>query len=215
MRTDTAFLALAVGYAGASECLCVFDVDRTLTGKQGSAPSGACPADREVSGVRDSAYGGGTLTLSALAQGINGTFCNDCWLGVCSAGSASGTGSDEQKFLLASVLGGPNRVGNATSWSSGIPATSPLVVCQPDGKKQDAVKSIVDWYATVAKIVIAPSDVYFFDDRADNVKPFAGTGFNAHQISCASRDASKLGQVGLCGATVDEITRAKGIGSCS
>eukprot|EP00972_Heterocapsa_arctica_P073898 10909204-Heterocapsa_arctica.AAC.1 len=45
-------------------CLCVFDVDRTLTGKQ-HAGSGECPRNQEVPEISDDAYGGGTLHLSA------------------------------------------------------------------------------------------------------------------------------------------------------
>lgn len=56
---------------GPSACLCVFDVDRTLTGKQGLAEGSQCPANRLVEGVWDSAYGGGTLTLSEGGQNLN------------------------------------------------------------------------------------------------------------------------------------------------
>ena len=52
-------------------CICVFDVDRTLTGKQGLAEGSKCPDNKMVDGVWDSAYGGGTLTLSPAAQNLN------------------------------------------------------------------------------------------------------------------------------------------------
>ena len=91
------------------------------------------------------------------------------------------------------------------------------MVRQRDGQKQDAVQAIVAWYATSAAKpqTFDPSDVHFFDDRADNVSPFEGTGFNAHQISCASRDTSKGGLVGLCGATASEIVATAGVSTCS
>ena len=38
----------------------------------------------------------------------------------------------------------------------------------------------------------AQDKVFFFDDREDNVKGFAGTGYNAKQVSCASRDWGQL-----------------------
>ena len=38
-------------------------------------------------------------------------------------------------------------------------------------------------------IGILPSNVWLFDDRADNIHPFQGSGMNARQISCASRRA--------------------------
>ena len=206
------------GGAKDTPCLCIFDVDRTLTGAQGSAAS-KCAADKEVSGVSDSAYGGGTLTISALAQGVSGTFCDSCSLALCSAGDASGPGSKERDYILNNVLGGSARVGGASEWDDdgeqGGKVTSPLVTRQRDGQKQDAAKAIVEWYASSAKITFDPSNVYFFDDRADNVSPFAGSGFNAHQVSCATRDSSKMGLVGLCGATASEIVRKSGISTCS
>ena len=53
-----------------SACICIFDVDRTLTGKQGLAEGSQCPANKIVDGVWDTAYGGGILTLSAAAQNL-------------------------------------------------------------------------------------------------------------------------------------------------
>merc|ERR1712048_1308392 len=59
-------------------CLCVFDIDRTLTGKQEQTDD--CPRNKLVDGVLDFAYGYGSLTLSALAvAGINTTFCGSCY----------------------------------------------------------------------------------------------------------------------------------------
>ena len=199
-------------------CLCIFDVDRTLTGAQGSAASTCKGADKEISGVSDTAYGGGTLTISALAQGLSGTFCDSCSLALCSAGNAA-VESKERNYILNNVLGGSSRVGGASAWdddgAQGGKVTSPLVTRQRDGQKQDAAKAIVDWYTNNAQITFDPSNVYFFDDRADNVSPFAGTGFNAHQVSCATRDSSSGGLVGLCGATASEIVRKSGISTCS
>ena len=69
----------------------------------------------------------------------------------------------------------------------------PKVVTQPDGLKQVAVKNIVDWYAHWQGVQIADRDVHFFDDRADNVEPFARTNYSARQVSCHTRDPD-LGQ---------------------
>merc|ERR1712019_40531 len=86
-----------------SPCLCVFDIDRTLTGAQGRVDQ--CPRNREITGVHDNAYGHGWLTLSALSvAGIDSTFCNQCHLGVCSAGDAGGSNSNERAYLLDHVL---------------------------------------------------------------------------------------------------------------
>merc|ERR1711933_261408 len=80
-----------------SPCLCIFDIDRTLTGRQGD--TAACPANSVQTGVLDTAYGGGTLTLSQLAQAVSNTFCNACYLGTISAGTASGDHSVERGVL--------------------------------------------------------------------------------------------------------------------
>ena len=62
--------------AQSGSCLCLFDVDRTLTGQQAllapschssdaiSGLSSTGPLNQLQSGVHDSAYGGGNLTLS-------------------------------------------------------------------------------------------------------------------------------------------------------
>merc|ERR1712151_853021 len=84
-------------------CLCVFDIDRTLTGKQGDTTT--CPRNRVIEGVHDNGYGSGNLTLSALAAvGINTTFCGGCYLGISSAGDADGEDSEEREVLLNDVL---------------------------------------------------------------------------------------------------------------
>mmetsp|Transcript_50801 Transcript_50801/g.163057 ORF Transcript_50801/g.163057 Transcript_50801/m.163057 type:complete len:142 (-) Transcript_50801:67-492(-) len=54
-------------------------------------------------------------------------------------------------------------------------------------------------------------DVYFFDDKASAVGSFRGSGMNAHQVSCASRD---VGGYGLCGATPGEVSLTRGISNC-
>ena len=55
----------AIPPPGESPCLCVFDIDRTLTGQQGAGSR--CPLNKEIPDVWDSAYGGGRLSLSAAA----------------------------------------------------------------------------------------------------------------------------------------------------
>lgn len=188
-------------------CLCVFDVDRTLTGKQGQAFR--CPGNEEQAGTTDGAYAGGTLVLSRLATGVQNTFCRDCYRSIVSSGFLTGEGSVERSRIL-SLLGGPAAT-LSTSWSSREPVTSALVVGALDGQKQDTVRSIVNWYRDHRSVSLAPDQVHFFDDRSDNVLPFEGTGFNARQVSCASRDTV----IGMCGATPDEIVRERGVHSCA
>ena len=79
-----------------------------------------------------------------------------------------------------------------------LDAQSTLVAGCEDGSKHLAAEGIISWLKQ-QHIDIAWSQVWHFDDREDNVVPFRGTGMNARQISCGTRDP-KL-SVGLCGAT--------------
>lgn len=209
-------LASIVSLLGAAEgaCLCIFDIDRTLTGKQG-VTGGQCPGNAVQDGVKDDAYGGGTLTLSSLAQHIQSTFCGGCYLGTVSAGSASGPGSAERSVLLDKLRAGSSlSAGMLSDWSAaGCNPTSPLVTGCADGQKQNAVPGIVSWYSAQG-VSISNGDVHFFDDRGDNVQKFQGTGFNARQISCQTRDAGQGGAVGLCGATEAEVVAEAGVAVC-
>ena len=191
-------------------CLCVFDIDRTLTGKQGTAGN-QCKGDKEVH-IWDTAYGGGWLTISGAGQSLQQTFCDSCYLGVVSHGDASGYGSPERDYLLSNVLlsqpfsqlSASTPQAKVWSWKEVV---SPLVLGWPDKKKQFAVQDIVQWYAQKG-IAIPAAQVYFFGDRTENIPPFAGTGFNAREISCDSRDMSiGNGMVGKCGATKDAWRR--------
>eukprot|EP00435_Cladocopium_sp_Y103_P001942 s272_g1.t1 len=49
------------------KCLCIFDIDRTLTSKQGMQDLDKCPGSKGSDGIKDTAYGGGDLVLSQLA----------------------------------------------------------------------------------------------------------------------------------------------------
>jgi len=187
------------------ECLCVFDIDRTLTGKQ--SDTGRCPMDQIIHQVWDPAYGGGWLTLSDLAQHLSTTFCSKCNLGVVSAGTGGGGG--ERGILLQKLQGSGGNLPSST-WSPAHSVVSPLVTSWPDGQKQHAVEQIVRWYENTQKIQIPYSNVHFYDDRSSNIWGFKGTGINAHQISCGHRD----GSVGLCGAATSEITPALGVTVC-
>jgi len=90
---------------------------------------------------------------------------------------------------------------------------SPLVNGCHDTTKQTAVPGILEWYKEKLGATIANEDVHFFDDRAGNVRPFEGLGYNARQISCNTR-SSEYHPIGLCGATQSEITDTKGVATC-
>lgn len=197
----------------APACLCVFDVDRTLTGKQAAVSQ--CPADLQKKDVKDSSYGGGDLVLSDAAQHIEETFCMNCYKAIVTATEA--TGSPEHT-VLRQQLGkgvGADIIGkNDPNTCESKTVTSPFVICWPDGKKQEAIPDLISWYDKNANVTIAKSDVYMFDDRDTNIKPFQGTGYNARQISCSSRDTSTGGVIGLCGAKATEIVKTKGVQTC-
>jgi len=194
-------------------CLCIFDIDRTLTGKQSDTKD--CPNNDVQQGIWDPAYDPGFLTLSPLTQFINQTFCQSCYVGTISAGTADGAGSDERADLYAhlrQVLASWKMYTDDWSKSGCNDVTSPLVTSCNDGSKQNAVPKIVALYEKHENITIAKENVHFFDDRESNIKPFEGTGYNAHQISCDKRDRN--GAIGLCGAQLKEITQDKGVALC-
>mmetsp|Transcript_38517 Transcript_38517/g.99687 ORF Transcript_38517/g.99687 Transcript_38517/m.99687 type:complete len:281 (-) Transcript_38517:32-874(-) len=212
-----------IGLSKASEppCLCVFDIDRTLTGKQGWA--GQCPADNEIPGATDIAYAGGTLIFSDLKEHLGKTFCRKCFSGIVTAGTGSGANSTERKGLLE-ALGGTAKTRSdywqEIGWNSATEIKTSLVVQACDGHKQDSVISMLNWWKTVQKIDIAREDTYFFDDIATNVQPFDGTGINARQISCTSRGPKENlagsfdGKIGGCGGAASEVTAEKGVEVC-
>jgi len=193
--------------ASTYDCLCVFDIDRTLTGKQGTATK--CFGNQEEIGTQDTAYAGGTMVLSRLAQSLQSTFCGSCYRAIVTAGVASGEGSSERSAIL-NILGGYPATLSLT-WSAAMPVTSSLVFGAMDGRKQETVRDVVNWFRAQRGVNLLDNKVHFFDDRDDNISPFAGTGFNAKQVSCASRD----NLVGLCGATPDEVVAFTGIHPCT
>ncbi|CAE8640308.1 unnamed protein product [Polarella glacialis] len=205
----------------AQACLCAFDIDRTLTGRQADVVK--CPRNKLMQGVHDSAYGGGELTLSALATvGINTTFCGNCYLGVVSAGDADGDNSAERAVLLEQVLQTSpyadlrQSVPSASSWSFSTDIKSPLVLGAKNREKQHSLEAIRQWYSQQG-VCIARSSVHFFGDRSENIPPFKKMGFNAREISCGSRDPTLYhgsGMVGYCGAMPEEIVNDTGVASC-
>lgn len=199
-----------------NNCLCVYDVDRTLTGGQHNDD---CKNTTVRPGVVDTAYGGGTLRLSDLATNMNNTFCSKCFHAIVTrgdAGGSSGGHNSKERDIIFNEIVGPETFTLSAEWEEwhagpgsqsqdpGWKATSALIYFTNDGHKHEAVKSIVAWFGATHNKVIQPYHVHFFDDRADNVKPFEGTGFNAHQVSCAARDPD-IANIGKCGGTRWEV----------
>jgi len=209
-------------------CLCIFDVDRTLTGQQKVGESSPCKKNEVMPNITDTAYGGGALALSEVGRSLHGTFCAACYVGIVSAGDAGAAGSAERAELVKRLSGhgklvsthwsGPSKEKEARRDCKAADAKSTLMLGCNDGTKQEAVKGIVAWLAHHHhhhhnhSVAILPKNVWHFDDRENNIAPFKGTGFNARMISCGTRE--KHG-IGLCGATKAEIVNKKGVALCS
>jgi hypothetical protein len=188
-----------------SDCLCVWDIDRTLTAKQGW---NHCPNTKLFPGIHDYAYLGGKHIWSELFLKYNQTFCNDCYFGIVSAGTASGPSSPVRTLLDGNI---PPKY-NVGGWVDGCPhpVWGTKVLCCGEGKaKVQAVSDIVNWLGDNG-VHIKKKNVHFFDDKANNIDAFRGSSFNAHMVSCASRDGSRGG----CGGTVAEVVDTKGQHAC-
>lgn len=184
-----------------------------------------CPQNEELHNVTDTAYSGGVLSLSSVGQCLLPSFCVErgCYVAIVTAGDASGYKSKERKQLIdqfqacggnlaSTEWSGPSERTEARANCSGVAISSPLVAGCQDKTKQYAVASILQWFKDAADVTISPQNVWHYDDRADNVAAFTGSGFNARQVSCATRDYG--GSVGLCGATNDELRDDQGIITC-
>ena len=215
-------------------CLCLFDIDRTLTGRQCSRQwdgkiQEMCPEKRTCrknnrqDGVSDWAYGGGTLMLSELAMHLDETFCGrDCYVGVITAGDASGSQSAEARIILNKLRAlplGSKLPSDASAWNEAEDTQhatgrlAPLLMHAGDGQKQVYVPKILEWFFHNTGVMVQKHRVFFFDDKRSNVLGFAGTGYNARQISCQNRD--REGELGLCGARVDEVRPDLGVYLCT
>jgi len=200
-----------------SPCLCLFDIDRTLTGKQGDTTK--CPDNKVLEGIKDPGYGWGDATLSQLASvGIASTFCGECYLGIVSAGGGNGENSAWNNYLLDEVMRSPPQDKfqaehpHAKRWSYGTKVQSPYVLYQGNKVKQHSVEGVRQWYGRHG-IEIAPGDVYFYGDRTENMQPFSQYSINSKEISCGSRDWRLYGGsgiVGYCGARTEELQREEG-----
>jgi len=184
------------GGAQVSDCLCVFDVDRTLTAKQGWYD---CPGTEAHNDVPDWAYNGGTLILSEFAKGIRDSHCGSCYMGMVSAGTASGPNSIERGILDGLVDSQYDVGGYVEGCPSPVWGTK--VMACGEGIKQRAVDDIITWLGTNG-VTINPDRVHFYDDKENNIGGFINSGYHAHQISCASRDGNRGG----CGGTAAEIS---------
>lgn len=192
-----------------SDCLCLWDIDRTLTAKQGWQDD--CPGTQHYPDIKDYAYNGGSLILSELAQNIKTTFCGQCYFGVVSAGTASGPDSPNRD-IIDDLVDAKFNVGD---WVDGcpIPTWGTKVLCCDEGHfKKQAVTDIVTWLDAHG-VKIADEKVHFFDDKDNNIEAMGMGGppfYNAHQVSCGSRDGSRGG----CGGMISEVLNKSGQHFC-
>ena len=64
---------------------------------------------------------------------------------------------------------------------------------------------ILRWLLHQHNVSLPKHRVFFFDDKSINVRPFSQTGFNARQVSCASRDYRSVYEQGYCGGVPEEV----------
>ena len=201
------------------DCLCIFDVDRTLTSKQSWAkPNGQirCPQSKRQDGVYDTEFGGGTLVTSALTEQLRATFCGStCFLGVLTAGDAGGKRDFLLEALRSTAHGHAIPAEASSAWADATAAReggskAPLLTRVVNGAKHLYVPAVLAFYSE-QHVAIADHRVFFFDDLLVNVEGFVHTAYNARQVSCASRDD---GAIGGCGAIPEEVVPTVGILAC-
>lgn len=203
-------------------CLCLFDIDRTLTGAQKANSIGKCKNNKWFSHVWDPAYGGGTLALSEGFLNMEKTFCSQCYVGIISKGTAGGEDSQMRSVIVEYLNFQGRRKQNTqvpNKWSQfnrSDRATggvhSMLVWGVDDDAKHWIAFQLMNAMARMKPpINIEHENAYFFDDRADNVGTFSNHLEQARQISCKSRDNNIKYQnaIGYCGMTSDEIVAVK------
>merc|ERR1719440_2550748 len=201
------------------DCLCIFDLDRTLTGAQGN-PGGHCANNHVYPAIKDSAYAGGDLTLSEAGFNLQQSFCKGCFASVISHGHAGGAESDmRQKLLIHLNAEKDHRLRLDDQWSMYDPVAdkvhSPLVTGVDRGDKHKTALAVRTWFKQNKQTIIPFGSIHVFDDEKSNIDEFrTQEGFNARQISCASRDNTKNQAIGWCGATIAEIKPDKGIFEC-
>jgi len=207
MKAFAASLLLA-SLADASPCLCIFDVDATLISWALDAGK-KCPKDQKHH-LSDAGYD--MLRADAMVN-LPDTSCIDCYVGVISAGSAGGKGSEERADLTKYLKQGGKLPTDKWNPQNGCTNKgSPLITDCSD--KPSAVPGILKWYKDSQAVTIANKDVYFFDDQDYNIVRFEGHPYNARQISCPTDGSSGHTDDGKCGAEVAEITKFSGISYC-
>jgi len=209
MKTFAAALLVSVAEGG--PCLCIFDVDSTLISW---STHKKCPATQKWGTYEDDGY---EKLRSEGSYRLDETFCNKCYMGALSAGSASESSGAERKDLADQLKKGGKLL--TTKWNpSGCKnhGKSPLVTSCSD--KPSAVPGIIKYYKDKEGIDIADADVHFYDDQPYNIVVFENTPYNAKQVSCGSTGGTTGGYDGgegsKCGNSFEETNDSPGIKYC-
>jgi hypothetical protein len=214
-----------------SECLVIFDFDRTLTAQQQETdadtppcfkPEGQCAEMAKGvlwgDGIRDAAFDGGNLVVSDGARTIINVF-DDCLVGVISAGDACCAGEEKtpfsfmKQFLATSrvkeVLGAP--VTDTTMWAPG--SVSPIGNCTSVNpflysctSKGEAIEPIKKFWAS-QEGVMPITKVHFFDDVLNYINQVSESNPTvvARQVSCGCDSNRTQSQEGICGMRMEEM----------
>merc|ERR550537_129453 len=152
------------------------------------------------------------LIFGPVLPHYSATFCTNCYPSIVTAGSGGGPQKTGERDLILDYLDNVQ----TRSWSENIfksckvrGTIAPNVAYCEGKEKLAAIRGVIQWYKHQG-IDIEDSKVYLFDDKKDNIEPLSGSGINAHQVSCDTRDDN----IGLCGATVREISEDKGVTFC-
>jgi len=154
------------------------------------------------------------LIWSPVLPNYASSFCAKCYPAIVTAGSG-GPETGERDLILDQMSNVVSREWMGDEFNRTMPcrergSRAPNVAFCDNEEKLEAVYGIQAWYKSQG-IEIASKDVHFFDDKEANVAPFEGSGFNAREISCGSRDSTR----GLCGAAASEIVDTQGVSVCS
>lgn len=229
----------------AKPCLCLFDIDRTLTGKQ-DALSPTCPGNRRFPGIVDTAYGTisqgvadylfqwtgvdlgiGHFTLSEVGHSLNSTFCSlrACYVGIVSTGDASGADSAERSELVKHLQRSQGKLPSST-WSGPSRFGEARRACTFADASSTLVCGCLDGtkQEAVKGIVAWLQSTQNATIPPENVWMFDDRAMNVDPFRSTCFNARQVScyardtgdrSLGLCGARRDEIVPEAGVLACT
>merc|ERR1719254_191718 len=149
--------------------------------------------------------------ISQLLNNWQSTKCaRKCYVGIVSHGDANHGGSRMRQFLIDNLYRKATHHihGAGQHWfKHGTGAgRAPFWTGVPEGQKQHAIRKVLDWYKHDHGVNIADNQVFFFDDKRNNVEGVA-KDFSAKLVSEHSRQEGDGpgDDRGKCGGTVAEV----------